>query len=642
MSTEKLIKGNFASGADDDQALWTDWAKCLCLPLIIYSNVQRSLFQSGYVGFSQEFHLLDSVLNSVLYPTIAFCYGWLLSKNTGNDFSDDRNQFSINKIFHLYIVWSLLQVIFNALFSILIGEGINYSDFLFPLFPIGHFSFMFVLFLGLQITFFSNRLTMNKSVYLVLLFFLAGFLYLGRDVFRGAWVLADLWQYLVFILLGLFVERCLSTRINFNKLMILPAIIIFISAQYYFHETLKVESYETSLNSLLLSLVGIFFMATICLFLVKVSSQKVSRLISLFGVFFLPLYAMHMIPGHGGRVILNLLFKIQDTMLHLVFGLVLALCIPIVFCVVGSRLKWGYFFSPLNSLNYTLLSQKISVLFENRPYFKKVFFTLGASVASVLIFVFAFSEVKINQQYDCSNCNIYDLQSIEGDASKVEGGRRISRVLGCYYGCHGIDMTGNIEFNVENYGLVYSKNITNLTRQYSERQIEFLIRYGLKPDGKSLSTAMPSTSFYHLSQSELEQMYAFFNTFEYSNTHNNDNKHSLVDRFFIAKNEAPSAINELSEMFELENIPVYVSEGERLAKLACSECHGVDLNGTDIAPNLAISRAYNFEQFQRLMKTGIGLGDRDLNLMTQTAVLRFSFFTDEEVEEIFSYLNSSH
>ena len=65
----------------------------------------------------------------------------------------------------------------------------------------------------------------------------------------------------------------------------------------------------------------------------------------------------------------------------------------------------------------------------------------------------------------------------------------------------------------------------------------------------------------------------------------------------------------------------------------CSERHGTNLEGVEgYTPPLAMVKGYSREQFERLMSEGIGIGDRDLGLMSEVAQMRFSLFEPGEID----------
>lgn len=78
----------------------------------------------------------------------------------------------------------------------------------------------------------------------------------------------------------------------------------------------------------------------------------------------------------------------------------------------------------------------------------------------------------------------------------------------------------------------------------------------------------------------------------------------------------------------------------------CNECHGFSLRA-DVpwesdgrSPDLvAVVAGYEEADFRRLMREGVPIGGRDLELMDDVARGRFVHFTDEEVGDLFAYLN---
>ena len=83
--------------------------------------------------------------------------------------------------------------------------------------------------------------------------------------------------------------------------------------------------------------------------------------------------------------------------------------------------------------------------------------------------------------------------------------------------------------------------------------------------------------------------------------------------------------------------------GRYLAQTVCTECHGSDLRGTPdgTTPSLAMVFAYSREDFERLMREGKPLGDRELGLMAGVARSRFVRFTDDELTALHAYLQSA-
>lgn len=89
-----------------------------------------------------------------------------------------------------------------------------------------------------------------------------------------------------------------------------------------------------------------------------------------------------------------------------------------------------------------------------------------------------------------------------------------------------------------------------------------------------------------------------------------------------------------------------LKRGEYLAMTACNECHGLDLRGSNVEPDiappdLAVVTAYSFEEFNRLMEEGLPRDGREtLGLMTTVARDRFGSFTTEERSDLYAFLRT--
>jgi hypothetical protein len=68
----------------------------------------------------------------------------------------------------------------------------------------------------------------------------------------------------------------------------------------------------------------------------------------------------------------------------------------------------------------------------------------------------------------------------------------------------------------------------------------------------------------------------------------------------------------------------------------------MDLKGSDdgSTPNLTAVGAYGPDDFARLMKSGIAVGERQLGLMSEVAKTRFARMHDEEVQALYDYLTA--
>ncbi|HUZ58354.1 MAG TPA: cytochrome c [Hanamia sp.] len=85
-----------------------------------------------------------------------------------------------------------------------------------------------------------------------------------------------------------------------------------------------------------------------------------------------------------------------------------------------------------------------------------------------------------------------------------------------------------------------------------------------------------------------------------------------------------------------------VSFGKYLAMTTCTACHGTDLKGEEgFSPDLIIAAAYNKEEFFKLIRTGVALGDRkNIGMMSHVAKNYLSYLNDKEISCIYAYLQT--
>lgn len=225
----------------------------------------------------------------------------------------------------------------------------------------------------------------------------------------------------------------------------------------------------------------------------------------------------------------------------------------------------------------------------------------------------------------------------------VAEGERLARILGCFDGCHGDGVGGNVFNDDFAFGRIVAPDLTRTFAEMSDAEIDVAVRHGIRRDGRSM-TVMPSASFHHLSDDDLNDIVAFIRSLPVTDGPALEVSIGPVARFFIwrgvfepqaglIRNEAPwiSDIDRRSEH----------AMGKYIAVTVCGECHGMDLRGNpDFTPSLAIAVAYSREDFGRLVREGVPIGGRELDLMKQVAIKRFSYLNDDEVDALYAYLRT--
>ena len=229
-------------------------------------------------------------------------------------------------------------------------------------------------------------------------------------------------------------------------------------------------------------------------------------------------------------------------------------------------------------------------------------------------------------------------------STDVAHGERLSRVLGCS-GCHGEDLAG--EDWSDELGVLWTSNLTRAVPNYSDAQLAGVIRTGTRPDGSEL-WGMPSFLFTQLTADDMAALIAFLRS--RPATGEAHPRPSLTEpaRRAIAAGELKSSAADVREMGE--QWPPHPGDthvlGRYLARATCAECHGLDLKGREPLgpgappPDLSIVSAYDRQQFEKLMRTGIAAGERELELMSGVARGRYRHFTQSELDALHAYLQA--
>jgi mono/diheme cytochrome c family protein len=187
-------------------------------------------------------------------------------------------------------------------------------------------------------------------------------------------------------------------------------------------------------------------------------------------------------------------------------------------------------------------------------------------------------------------------------------------------------------------------NLTQVVAQYSDAELERVIRHGVRRNGRS-TLGMPSSMFYHLSDQDLGAIIAFLRSAPVTEGPATEISLGPLARLGLVLGKYhPQAelIDHDAPRLAVRDTSDHITFGEYLALTSCTECHGLDLQGNPDGPtpNLGIAATYSEEGFVRLMRTGKALGDRELRLMSDVARGRFSHLTAGEMKALHTYLST--
>lgn len=277
---------------------------------------------------------------------------------------------------------------------------------------------------------------------------------------------------------------------------------------------------------------------------------------------------------------------------------------------------------------------------------KKVLQRTGIVLVSIILLVvltiYAWSSVVLNKKYDVP---LTDMP-IPTDSASVAEGARLTRIAHCG-DCHNENLTGKVFAEIPpSLATLVAPNLTKMIPSYSNAELIRLLRYGVKKNGHTLYI-MPSYMYHELKEESLAKIIAHLRTLKPQPDAPglpNKSSYALLGRFLITQNKVPAVAdliqpNSKGRYVDCDTTPV--SFGRYLAASSCSACHGRELKGEpNLGPDLIIAASYSREDFFKLIRTGVALGNRKLGLMSEVTKDYLSYMNDKEIESIYEYLQT--
>jgi cytochrome c553 len=233
--------------------------------------------------------------------------------------------------------------------------------------------------------------------------------------------------------------------------------------------------------------------------------------------------------------------------------------------------------------------------------------------------------------------------TVPTDAGAIERGRHLVSIYGCN-NCHAEHFEGS-QMGAPFLGHINAPNLTRMVREYSDAELERVIRHGVKRDGTS-TMMMPSPMFSHLSDADLGAILAFVRSApKVAGGFAPDVTLWPLGRWMVLsgvlKPLAPQIEPDAARAAGFDRSDP-IGYGRYLALGSCTECHSAHLEGDPTSPeptpNLIVVAAYDKPAFTKLMRTGVALGGRQLSLMREAALGRFTNYTDEEIDALYTFL----
>jgi len=230
-------------------------------------------------------------------------------------------------------------------------------------------------------------------------------------------------------------------------------------------------------------------------------------------------------------------------------------------------------------------------------------------------------------------------QPIPTDAAAISRGDHLVRTRGCR-GCHADDLGGQVM-----WGMAVAPGLAALARSESPAVLEAAIRHGIGRDGRALYS-MPAYNFVRMRDADLADIIAYLRTMPVVRKKLPHPSLPFAIRREIARGRdaaIPAYLDRVPPLRRANDPDSRMARGEYTAMTTCNECHGFGLRADtpweeDTAPDLIIVAGYPEADFRRLMREGVAIGDRELEMMSGVARSRFAYFTENEVSDLYVFL----
>jgi cytochrome c553 len=218
-------------------------------------------------------------------------------------------------------------------------------------------------------------------------------------------------------------------------------------------------------------------------------------------------------------------------------------------------------------------------------------------------------------------------------------GAHLAQLTGCG-DCHGPRFEGR-PLRVAGALQAWSSNLRLSTLEMSDGDFERALRRGIAPDATSL-WGMPALDYMYMSQSDIAALLAYLRGVGVGGPTRPPPVWDWRARLALLDGRlVPSVLETRDASSSLDLGPRY-DGGRYLARIACSECHGANLEGAMAnmreAPDLAVISRYDRTAFFDLLRRGRAAAGRQAPEMRRLAASRFHILADFEIMALYDYL----
>lgn len=348
-----------SSVIEKDRFLWVDYLRGIIIILVVYHHAFLGMVKNG-ISVPQSIVDANMAAYSFRMPLFFIFSGIFTGLSLSYKPLKDILWNKFNILFYPYVVWCIIQITLQIIFSQYTTSNGGYRDYLNILYQpkaLAHFWYLPALFNATMIfALIKNKLRIKTGQHLLLglLFFLVA-PFINEISMISNWM-----RFYIFLVIGdaitpfiLRKEIQVQLKKPYYFLVIIP---IFVLAQLYYFNVIGVRSLENDsstlqinyaiytfrqLGFLIISLIGCITFALLSFLIEKWNRLKWLRVI---GYHSLYIYIMHVIIVAFARTVLVNVFETDNYLVVLLVSISFGVTVPILFYnLIGKKYLWFLF-----------------------------------------------------------------------------------------------------------------------------------------------------------------------------------------------------------------------------------------------------------------------------------------------------------
>ena len=321
------------------RVLWVEYAKGIGIFLVVLGHTIRGLVDSSILESSTAVQAVYRWIYAFHMPLFFFISGLLIYRSASKPLKD----FLVDKlkvIAYPYLVWSVLETIFQAVGSRYTNNSVNLSDMWRIVYsPVMQFWFLYVLFVIVLVYAIARKLGVSNIVFaMISILFYSVQGYVGL----GSWgVLYQVQTYAIYLGLGALVGN--SKACSHLQRQNIPTLIgVTLGGLGIVALAVGLNLTEEKWLKLAIALCGICACIASAMLLERF---ELAGFVKQWGSLSLEIYVGHTIASSTLRILLQKLLHITDAFAHIILETAVGIYAPMALALICQRLGMTYIFT---------------------------------------------------------------------------------------------------------------------------------------------------------------------------------------------------------------------------------------------------------------------------------------------------------